>query len=193
MRAHINLFSKKKQQQPIPVLAISLRSYGILYACICIVLSLISSGLFIYQSQKQQEVENEVANLQTFIKQNDQIQGNIVFFINKKEQLNTFQKDDNNFETYYRLLIEILERSGTTAQLSSMNLTANKSTDFVINVDSFETSEVLLEYLESSQFVQYFSYLSMDNFALGREDKLELKFRGKFLEETELKQDEPQS
>jgi hypothetical protein len=192
MKTHINLFSKKKQQQPIPVLAITLRSYGILYACICIVLSLISSGLFIFQSQKQQRIENEVANLQTFIKQNDKIQGNIVFFINKKEQLNTFLKDDNNFEMYYRLLSEILERSGTTAQLSSMSLTSNKSTDFVINVNSFDSSQKLLEYLESSQFVRYFTFLSMDSFSLSREDKLELKFRGQFLEETEQK-NEPQS
>ena len=90
MKKRVNLFSKKKQQQPIPSSAFAIRSYGILFICICIFLSIVSGIWYYFKYQEYEKIAKDVVRLETTAKANTQIQGSIVFFVNKKEQLDAY-------------------------------------------------------------------------------------------------------
>ena len=137
MKKRINLFSKKKQEEPIPTLSMTVRSYGLLFLCICAALAVIAGAYYFYQLQTLTKLQTDVDSLATLSRQSDKIQGNIVFFINKKEQLKTFLKDDNHFEEYYQLLQDTLAESKTDAAILSMDLTLTKETNFVISLKDF--------------------------------------------------------
>lgn len=191
MKKRINLFSKKKQQEPIPTMSQTIRSYGILFLCVCMFLSSIAGGYYFYQQQILTKVTNNVDSLKQVSRQNDKIEGNIVFFINKKEQLKTFLKDDAEFEKYYSLLQGVLADSKTDATLQSMNLTLDKSTTFVITFKEFSTAEKLLTFIESPSFLSNFDSLSLASFNISNSSAttaFQLNFRGTFVKKLKTKQ-----
>lgn len=191
MKKRINLFSKKKQEEPIPELSTTVRSYSLLFLCICVVLSFIAGGYYYYQLQTLNKLEEDVNNLKLATKQEDKIQGNIVFFINKKEQLKTFLKDDNHFQEYYELLQNILAESKTDASIQSMDLSLEKNTTFVINLKDFSTAEKLLNFIESPAFLNNFENLSLASFNISSNagsSTYQLNFRGKFVSDLKKKQ-----
>lgn len=185
MKRRINLFAKKKQEEPIPTLSITVRSYGILFLCICAVLSLVAGGYYFYQLQNLNRLQSNLSDLQLLSQQNGKIQGNIVFFINKKEQLKTFLKDDNHFQEYFNLLKGTLKESQTDAILVNMDLTLTKDTNFVISLRDFATAQKLLDFIESPQFLENFEALSLESFSINNSQgssDYRLSFRGKFNE-----------
>jgi hypothetical protein len=130
-------------------------------------------------------LQANVSDLQLLSQQNGKIQGNIVFFINKKEQLTTFLKDDNHFQDYYDLLKGTLNESQTDAALISMDLTLTKDTNFVISLKDFATAQRLLDFIESPQFLENFDALSLESFSINNSagsSDYRLSFRGKFIE-----------
>jgi hypothetical protein len=191
MKRRINLFAKKKQEEPIPTLSMTVRSYGILFLCICVVLSLIAGGYYFYQLQNLNRLQSNLNDLQLLSQQNGKIQGNIVFFINKKEQLKTFLKDDNHFQEYYDLLKGTLKESNTDAILVNMDLTLTKDTNFVISLKDFATAQRLLDFIESPQFLENFEALSLESFSINNSQgssDYRLSFRGKFVEKLETEE-----
>lgn len=182
MKKRINLFSKKKQQEPIPTLAITLRSYGILFSSITIVLAIISGIVLYFQYQQLNQLDTEVSQLQQFISSDSQIQGNIVFFVNKKEQLRKFLNDDADFEYYYTILQEQLSQSGADTKLESMSLDIDGNTSFIIQFTEFDSSERLMNLFESETFLNNFEILKLQSFMVGQQNTgvFELKFGGKF-------------
>lgn len=166
MKKRVNLFSKKKQQQPIPTIAFAIRSYGLLFMCICIFLSIIAGVWYYFQAQKLDALTRDVDRLNSQMKANDAIQGNIVFFANKKEQLKTFLKDDARFELYYYLLNDAIKKSGTGATLVSFSLNLNRDTTFVVGFSDFSNSKQLLDYIETEEFLSNFDSLSLSQFAI---------------------------
>lgn len=185
MKRRINLFSKKKQQQPIPTFAYTIRSYGILVMCICFVLSIVSGIAYYVQYQKLMEMNDVVSGLEQQMAANDQIQGNIVFFINKKEQLKSFLKDDAQFSKYYNLLQDTLKKANTDAVISSVDLSVGKNVAFVIRFTDFENSEKLLNFIETPEFLDNFQSLTLQSFtvtraAVGTENVFQLQLNGQF-------------
>lgn len=186
MKKRINLFSKKKQQEPIPTLAITMRSYGILFTSITVVLAIISGIILYFQYQQLRQLEDEVAQLQQFISSDAQIQGNIVFFVNKKEQLRKFLQDDADFEKYYTLLQNQLSQSGADTKLETMSLDLQGNTNFTIQFTEFDSSQRLLDLFESREFLDNFEILKLQSFMVGQQSTgvFELKFGGKFKKAT---------
>ena len=185
MKKRINLFSKKKQQDPIPTMAIAMRNYGLLFTSITIVLVIIAGGVYYFQLQKLQKLEQEKAQIQQFISADSQVQGNIVFFVNKKEQLRTFLKDDSNFEEYYNFLLKELSDSGSGARLISMDLDTAGVVSFTVRLTRFEDTQSLLRLFESQPFLSRFEFLRMQSFKVGPGDtaEFELQFGGKFIKD----------
>lgn len=192
MKKRIDLFSKKKQQQPIPTQAVTLRNYGILVICICIILTILTGSYYYYIQQELEDYKAQVATIENATQLNTEIQGNIVYFITKKDQLNEFLRDDINFEVYYSLLRSILDQSGSTTTLSQMTLGEERDTSFVIQVPSFNDGESLMSYIESEDFLMHFEDLTMNSFAVDSGNELELRFRGKFKDREET-EDESES
>lgn len=188
MKQRINLFSKKKQTQPIPMQAVRLRNYGIVTMIVSIIVCIGAGGFYWYQTQELNRLDQEVQQTQRIVNQNDQVQGDVIFFINKKDQLTTFLQDDINFALYYRLLVEIIDGANVEAELKSMNLDESLESSFIITVPSFEDGEPLMEFLESENFLQYFDALTMNSFRVGTRDTLELQFRGTFVSQEDPQQ-----
>lgn len=196
MKKRINLFAKKKQEEPIPTLSMTVRSYGILFLCICAVLSALAGGYYFIQLQTLTRLQSNVNDLQLRTQQDGKIQGNIVFFINKKEQLTTFLKDDNHFQEYYDLLKGTLNESQTDAILVNMDLTLTKDTNFVISLKDFATAQRLLDFIESPQFLDNFEALSLESFSIANSQgssDYRLSFRGKFKEDLSKENPDEQS
>jgi hypothetical protein len=164
----------------------TVRSYGILFLCICFVLAIAAGAYYFYQQQALVKISEDVDNLTLLTKQDGKIQGNIVFFINKKEQMKTFLKDDNHFQDYYKLLQNILSDSKTDAIIQSMDLTLTKDTDFVISIRDFTTAEKLLDFIESPKFLDNFQSLSLASFSISNSNgsnTYQLSFRGQFIDD----------
>lgn len=194
MKRRINLFSKKKQQQPIPSQAITLRNYGILMTIICMVLTVAAAGYYYYILEELRDYQSQVRTVESGTKLNTDIQGNIVYFISKKDQLNEFLKDDIDFQVYYSLLRDVLDSSGSQTTLTQMTLGAERDTAFVIQVPSFSEGQALVSYIESETFLQYFDDLTMSSFVVDSGNELELRFRGKFKDQGEEEEEnEPES
>lgn len=193
MKKRIDLFSKKKQQQPIPTQAITLRNYGILVSIICAILTVAAAGYYYYIQEELKDYQAQIRTVESATKLNTDIQGNIVYFISKKDQLNQFLKDDINFDVYYGLLQDILQRSGSSTTLSQMTLGADRDTSFVIQVPTFADGAPLMSFIESENFLQYFETLTMNSFAVDSGSELELRFRGKFKNQEEEEDDESES
>lgn len=193
MRRRIDLFNKKKQKQPIPSHAVTLRNYGILVMLVSMIFS-IGAGIFYYlQTQDLVQVRSEIRSIESFISQSDDIQGNIVYFITKKDQLNEYQANDTQFRDYYLLLTNIVDQSDTDSQLTQMTLNKEYETSFIIAIPEFDEGESLLSFVESEEFLQYFESLTMNSFTVGSGDKLELRFRGKFIQQNDESEPRDQS
>ncbi len=189
MKKRVNLFSKKQQQQPIPVAAFTIRSYGLLFMCICVFLSAVAGGLFFFQQQRLNVLTQDLDRLERTMEANGEIQGSIVFFVNKKEQLKKFLKDDAHFEIYYEALNKAIDDSQTGAQLVSFSLTITRDTNFVIGFSDFESSQRLLEYIEDAAFLDNFDGLTLRQFVIvdalpgqTSSTSFQLSFSGKFKE-----------
>ncbi|MFW5703245.1 MAG: hypothetical protein ACOCXQ_00215 [Patescibacteria group bacterium] len=183
MKKRIDLFTKKKQVQPIPTHAVSLRNYGILVLIVSVLFSIGSGVIYYLQLESLDQVNSEIRGLESFISRSDDIQGNIVYFITKKDQLTEYEQNDIHFRTYYLLLTGIIAQSDTTSELTQMTLNQEKETNFIVSIPDFEEGEPLLGFVESEEFLQYFDSLTMNSFTVGTGDRLELRFRGKFAEE----------
>lgn len=183
MKQRINLFSKKRQKQPIPVQAYRLRNYGILTVIVSVLVCIGAGGFYWYQLTELERLTAEVNQTKQIVAASDDVQGDVVFFINKKDQLNTFLLDDISFAIYFRLLRDIVDRAGVDAELVSMNLEPSLDSTFIIAIPSFEDGEALMEFIESNAFLQYFESLTMNSFRVGLSDRLELQFRGTFVDQ----------
>jgi hypothetical protein len=188
-KKRINLFSKKKQVEPIPTGATQLRRYGILFACASAVLCVISAGVLVYQIQRRDNLVTQLEQSRQLINQEDEIQGRIVFFVNKKEQLKTFLKDDANFKRYYDLLRNTLLGASDDSRLEDLDLGKNRDVFFTVTFTRFDSTEALLELVESKQFLDNFESLTLESFYIttiptssSRGDVFELQFRGIFKE-----------
>lgn len=166
MKKRVNLFSKKKQQQPIPTAYFTLRSYGLLFMCICIFLSIVSGIWFFIVNQKYTALVEDTERLQNQTRANDRIQGNIVFFVNKKEQLKGFLKDDAQFEMYYKLINDVISRSQTGATLINFSLNLQRETSFILGFPDFDSAKDLFAYIETEEFLNNFESLSIRQFSI---------------------------
>ncbi len=185
MKTRINLFSKKRQTQPIPVQAYRLRNYGILTVIISVLICMGAGGFYWYQLQELNRLTAEVQRTKQIVAASNDVQGDVVFFVNKKDQLNTFLQDDIDFAIYFRLLQSIIADAGVEAELVSMNLEPSLESNFIIAIGSFEDGESLMSFIESESFLQYFESLTMNSFRIGLSDRLELQFRGQFVDQTD--------
>lgn len=158
--------------------------------CICIGLSLVAGGWYFFQAQKLTQLENDVTRLKSTVSANGQIQGNIVFFVNKKEQLKTYLEDDANFEYYFKLLTEAIEKSGTGAVLVSFSLNQARDSNFIIGFSNFQDSKKLLDYIETEAYLANFEKLILSRFAINQglggtqtNSSFQLTFSSKFKEQ----------
>ncbi|MCX7996886.1 MAG: hypothetical protein N2691_04005 [Patescibacteria group bacterium] len=187
MKKRINLFFRKKQQQPIPVMAYTVRTYGILIACICFVLSIVAGAGYYVQLQRLRNAEADVKDLTRRVNANTEIKGEIVFFINKKEQLKKYLADDAQFAQHFYLMTDTLKEASTDAVLKSFDINRTKDVYFDISFTDFENSQKLLDFIEDRKFLDNFVSLRLNNFNVTSrsrrsDDIFTLSFSGKFKE-----------
>lgn len=131
----------------------------------------------------------DLKRLERTMDANGEIQGNIVFFVNKKEQLKKFLLDDAHFEIYYDTLNEAIANSQTGARLVNFSLNISRETTFIIGFSNFDSSQRLLEYIEGKAFLDNFEQLTLRQFAIvdslpgqSGNTAFQLTFSGKFKE-----------
>lgn len=184
MRQYINLFTKKKQQQPIPVMAQRMRMYGIIFLLLSLVMLGVTIGYYIIMLDERSQVQERLERTQALLNPNDEIMGSIVYFINKKSQLDNYEQDDIEFPYYYRTLRDTLSQAETPITLKTMTLTRDRSTSFSIEFQDIASAKTLMAFIESDEFLNKFEALSMSSFSVGasldESDFYTLRFSGRF-------------
>src|SRR5690242_15725006 len=102
-RKRLNLFGRTQQKS----LAAALNEKTVLYTTIIgivlFVIFLVISVLNIMQKSHIQSLLNDKQKSLNFLTENKTNEAETTYFIQKKDQLNTFLKDDANFLPYYTI------------------------------------------------------------------------------------------
>lgn len=94
----------------------------------------------------------------------------ILYVTQKLSLLDQYLKADTNSVYYFNLLSERLKDSSNSAVLESFTLDKNHSTLFKVLFTSREATLNYLRYIETEDFLQHFSSLSLTNIATVSEE-----------------------
>ena len=89
---------------------------------------------------------------------------------NKVNQFDTYIQDDAQFSPYYNILLEALQQSSESAQLSEFTIDKSRHATFTLKFKSFENMIASFRFIESPVFLEHFEDLSMNNFS-GQNDQ----------------------
>ncbi len=185
MKKRINLFSKKKRYDFITVYASHIRLYGSICGGLLLALFIYLLVLLVKTTQGIQSETSKKQQYLTYLIGEKDTEANIRYFKGKHTQLNTYLKDDANFLPYYSILQSSLQNASEAATLDNVSIDQNRNTQFVVKFQTFASMESFLKYIESEEFLKYFTDISLSNLSLTRDTiahNYELQFKGKFKE-----------
>lgn len=186
MKKRINLFRQKPQLDVISLNAEKIKNY-------LTVSGVVIFSFFIYLVIQTVQLELKIRSLnqkkENYLKYlllDKDTEANMRYFKSKQTQLNNYMKDDAQFLPYYTVLKQSLDQSGKTAFLDTITIDKNRTTRFVVQFDKNEDMLAFLKYIESSDFLNNFSSLSLDSFSLSQNisstKNYQLELKGVFKE-----------
>lgn len=188
MKKRINLFSVKyerlkreRRHRKIRMLATGI---GIIFFIVFVFI-----GYLQFRQQKQvQSLNQEKQKYLNFLLENKNDEAKLRVFKAKQASLNRFLKDDANFLPYYQILKDAVYSSTQAAEVDSIVIDKNRSTEFEISFGSHPEMISFLNYIETEEFLDNFSDLVLTSFNLIEDEKQGMKrsyklvFKGKFNE-----------
>lgn len=179
----INLLTDRKDYAKLERFVRMLRRGSLIYSFL--LLLFVGVLLYIYFRQTAEIrslIEIKKQNINILSAKRDQ-EKKLVYAANKVKALDRFLLDDARFFPYYNLLVNSLNTSTESAQLSSLVIDKNRNFNFKLSFNNFGDLLNYFKYAESQDFLKNFEQLALSDFKSRRESgsKYELSFEGKFV------------
>lgn len=184
MKNGINLFPKKSPSESSIKTQAKIRVYASVFGVVFFIIFLAIIFLQIDAKRKLAVKNQEKQTLLQFLLSHKNTEAKTIYFVNKKNQLKTFLKDDSEFLPYYNLLNDSLSHSEEKPAIQAMTIDKTKKTTFSVRFANYTSAYAFLKYLESDQFLKNFSELNLTSFSLADETNSEgylLQFSGEFI------------
>ncbi len=138
--------------------------------------------LMIRQQKDLSALQEKKTSLLNQIIANKDNEAKINYFQAKSQQLNDFSKDDTQFVPYYKALNETLAQASDSSYLNTISIDNQKNTKFSVKLADFTSLMGFIRYVESDQFKDHFTNLTLTSFSLSDTDKrdYQLTFSGQF-------------
>lgn len=183
--SRINLFQKTEEYKRIARIFSGVR---VVFGFVLTLLLAIFVAFFSY-TQSQQKILSDLVRehnkLQRQIITTKADEAELLYFSQKEKQLRDILKEDVQFLPYYNRVLSAVKNfpNSSGAKLSAIDLNKNREVLFTVKFDTYEAFVDFLTYVESEQFLSYFTDLKITNFYLTRDRaqrNYALDFTGKF-------------
>ena len=110
------------------------------------------------------------------------MEAKFIYFRNKERQVSKILTEDVNFYPYYNLLKDSLQSSSPEATLETVLIDKNKTVNFMVSFESYQSLLEFFKFAESDNFLANFSTLVLSNFSNAKSvpQRYELGFKGAF-------------
>lgn len=170
MSQHINLLQNRAKivelQHRYAILRKVVYGYVALFFLMCIAASFYLFTLSSEQKMLDTQKTQLLQSMQGFQEQ----EAKLTLLGNKVNQFDTYIRDDAQFSPYYNILLEALQQSSESAQLSEFTIDKSREAKFTLKFKSFENMLASFRFIESQEFLEHFEELSMNNFS-GQNDQ----------------------
>lgn len=174
--------SRQKKYLRVEDIFLRLRILILFLGVFILVLNAIFFAVLIGKKKQLDLFNTEKKNALLFLSLNKEAEAKFIFFRSKEKQIATFLKQDVNFFPFYNLLLESLKNSSPAARLESVVIGKDRTTEFGVGFDDFNSLSSFLRYAESDDFLKSFDQLTLGGFNILKQQKktYQISFKGKF-------------
>ena len=187
----INLFAKQKKYAQIEKYFSWLRFSLIGFVILFVFFNIFSFVILSKQQKKLKSLDALRKQYLDFLIKNNEIEAKFIFYKNKNQEFNKIIANDVNFLPYYRVLNDSLRSATSSALLNALTINKDRSTDFSIQIENYETAFQFIKYAETDNFLKNFEALTLVEFSSQLNSKgqtadtnkkrlINLAFKGKF-------------
>ncbi len=180
----LNLFNKTTNRNVTSIIADKTIFYSTIVGAILFVAFIVLIVLTITTNSRVSTATQEQKQLVEYLSQNKTAEAQTTYFLQKKDQLKTFLKDDAAFLPYYTILKNSLPPATSSATIQTMKIDKSKKTEFLITFINYDDMYRYIHYVESEDFLRNFESLKLTTFSLnqlGGVKGYQLHFEGKFM------------
>ncbi len=166
MKKRINLFTQNISNKRVVYWVQKIgRLYGTILG-IVIVAILLSSGAYLYFSNKVTSETKTRDNLNQFLATNVDFDKKIKIFIYKYALLKQYLTEDAGSYQYYTFLTKLLESSGIDIKINKFEIDNAQLASFTLEVKTYEDALTFLKIIEGPEYLLYFEYLKLKEFTI---------------------------